>query len=90
MLNRGGVLEVIVPAAKYRDGLASAEARRRYDELIAQASRIVELPFVESSEEAHMAAGRHIVDISDLLIAVWDGKPARGHGGTADVVEYPA
>ncbi|MGH8910363.1 MAG: hypothetical protein ACRD0K_28680 [Egibacteraceae bacterium] len=88
MLKRGGALEVIVPALEYRDGLAPAETRRRYDEFIVRASRIVKLPFVESSEEAHMAAGRRIVETSDLLVAVWDGKPARGHGGTADVVEY--
>ncbi|WP_041624991.1 hypothetical protein [Stackebrandtia nassauensis] len=24
----------------------------------------------------------------DQLIAVWDGQPARGYGGTADVVDY--
>jgi hypothetical protein len=28
-----------------------------------------------------------MVDRRDLLIAVWDGQPARGHGGTADVVQ---
>jgi hypothetical protein len=88
VLKHGGALEVIVPAAEYRDGLEPAAARGRYDELIAQASWIVKLPFVESSEEAHMAAGRRIVETSDMLVAVWDGKPARGHGGTADVVAY--
>jgi len=31
-----------------------------------------------------------VVDLADLLIAVWDGKPARGPGGTADVVAYAA
>nr|WSY54289.1 hypothetical protein OG999_31935 [Streptomyces sp. NBC_00886] len=25
----------------------------------------------------------------DELLAVWDGKPAWGYGGTADVVDYP-
>ncbi|MFG2777635.1 hypothetical protein ACGFY7_07180 [Streptomyces prunicolor] len=24
----------------------------------------------------------------DVLLAVWDGRPARGYGGTADVVTY--
>jgi hypothetical protein len=24
----------------------------------------------------------------DRLLAVWDGRPARGVGGTADIVEY--
>ena len=35
-----------------------------------------------------MAAGRLLVERSDRLIAVWDGLPARGPGGTADVVAY--
>lgn len=29
-----------------------------------------------------------LVGLVDELIAVWDGKPARGYGGTADVVAY--
>jgi hypothetical protein len=31
-------------------------------------------------------ANRAILDRSDVLIAVWDGDPARGRGGTGDVV----
>lgn len=27
------------------------------------------------------------LDLADALIAVWDGEPARGYGGTADVVD---
>jgi hypothetical protein len=29
-----------------------------------------------------------MVDQADKLFAVWDGKPARAYGGTADVVGY--
>ena len=29
-----------------------------------------------------------MVDRSERLVAVWDGKPARGIGGTADIVSY--
>jgi hypothetical protein len=29
-----------------------------------------------------------VVDPSDVLVAVWDGEPARRLGGTADVVAY--
>jgi hypothetical protein len=46
------------------------------------------LPFVESTEQAHLAAGQAVVDRSERLVAVWDGKPARGIGGTADIVSY--
>jgi hypothetical protein len=32
--------------------------------------------------------GPPMVDQADELYAVWDGKPARSFGGTADVVAY--
>jgi hypothetical protein len=35
-----------------------------------------------------MAASTLMVDTADELYAVWDGKPARAYGGTADVVAY--
>jgi len=35
-----------------------------------------------------MEAGESIVNEADVLVAVWDGKPAAGLGGTADVVTY--
>lgn len=39
-------------------------------------------------EDAYLDCGLETVNGSDLLIAVWDGEPARGKGGTADIVEY--
>jgi len=33
-----------------------------------------------------MAASQAMLDQADKLYAVWDGNPARGYGGTADVV----
>jgi hypothetical protein len=33
-----------------------------------------------------MAAGRATIAHCDLLIAIWDGRPPRGRGGTAEVV----
>lgn len=37
--------------------------------------------------DAYVPLGRILVDQCDLLIVVWDGEPARGPGGTANVVE---
>jgi hypothetical protein len=34
-----------------------------------------------------MAGSKAILDRVDRLIAVWGGEPARGHGGTGDVVQ---
>ncbi|GLF95217.1 hypothetical protein SYYSPA8_12990 [Streptomyces yaizuensis] len=41
-----------------------------------------------STSKAHQAGSELLVDRCDLLIAIWDGSPARGYGGTADVVHY--
>ena len=39
-------------------------------------------------EEAYLDCGIETVNGADVLLAVWDGDPSRGKGGTADVVEY--
>lgn len=85
VLELGGGLEVVVPAERYRDGLP-AEAWEEYDALMGRADRIHRLGFVASTAEAHMAASVFMLDRADELLAVWDGRPARGFGGTADVV----
>jgi hypothetical protein len=41
-----------------------------------------------SREDGYLDCGMETVNDSDVLIALWDGLPARGKGGTAEVVEY--
>ncbi|MCC2274528.1 hypothetical protein LKL35_03615 [Streptomyces sp. ET3-23] len=43
---------------------------------------------LESDAQAHMAGSELLVGLVDELLAVWDGQPARGYEGTADVVAY--
>jgi len=74
-------------AAGYESTL-SGDDRRSYDQLIDKADRVTHLDFPEPSEQAYWAAGQEVVNRCDLLIAIWDGKPSRGLGGTGDVVEY--
>jgi hypothetical protein len=52
------------------------------------AQKIIELNNSISSEKAFNEAGKAVIDFSDVLIAVWDGKKAKGLGGTGDVVKY--
>lgn len=85
VLDHGGTLEVIVPAAKYRAGLP-ADCHETYDVLLGRAAHVRRLHHIESDEQAHMAASRLMLEMIDELIAVWDGERARGYGGTADVV----
>ena len=37
-------------------------------------------------EAAYERAGHAMLDRSDVLLALWDGKPAQGRGGTAEMV----
>ncbi len=83
----GGTLEVDIPAAEYREGLPT-DSHPEYDDLFAQAAAVRRLPFTESTSESRMTASKLMVDEADELYAVWDGKPARAYGGTADVVAY--
>ncbi len=87
VIDLGGTLEVIIPAREYRAGLPAA-THPEYDDLLTRAVAVHRLPFAESTSESHMAASKLMVDEADELYAVWDGKPARAYGGTADVVAY--
>lgn len=85
VLDHGGQIEAIIPAALYRDALP-ADAHAEYDQLLARAAQVHRLPFTQSTSQAHMAASELMLKHADQLWAVWDGQPARGYGGTGDVV----
>ncbi|MBL0888491.1 hypothetical protein HGK34_19780 [Myceligenerans sp. I2] len=87
VLAHGGGLDVIIPARQYRAGLPR-ESHERYDQLMEQATTVHRCDHDASTSQAHMDASTFMVDHADILVAVWDGQPARAHGGTADVVAY--
>ncbi len=88
VIERGGLLTVIVPFADYETKFAEGADRNGYNRLLAQANTVEVLPAAGSNREAYFKAGKQVVHRSELLIAVWGGKPAAGLGGTADVVGY--
>jgi hypothetical protein len=87
-LEQGVPLTAVIPGMDYETHLGGTEARTAYRRLLKDSSERVELPHEATHEEAYYAAGRYIVDHVDRLVAVWDGAPARGIGGTGDVVDY--
>ncbi|MFJ6661352.1 hypothetical protein ACIQNG_34155 [Streptomyces sp. NPDC091377] len=87
VLDAGGTLEAVVPAEEYRSGLPDWH-HPHYDTLLARADRVHHTGLTGSTAQAHQTGSEILVDRSDELVAVWDGLPARGFGGTADVVTY--
>jgi hypothetical protein len=88
VLSLGGRLEVIIPSEGYENTFDDPDSLERYHFYLRNATSVYRLPFREPSEAAFFEAGKEVVNRSDRLIAVWDGKPAQGLGGTADIVAY--
>ncbi|MEU7602864.1 hypothetical protein AB0B78_18000 [Streptomyces sp. NPDC040724] len=87
-LECGAGLTVVIPSGDYEDGFEGAEALARYRRLKRRATQEIRMDFARSTDEAYYAAGTYIADSCDRLVAVWDGQPARGHGGTGEIVAY--
>ena len=45
------------------------------------------MPPAATREDAYLQAGKWLVDHSDVLVVLWDGKPAQGKGGTGEYVQ---
>lgn len=86
-LDLGGTIEVVLPAADYRERKVKPDNAADFDKLIGQAATVHTMPFPRSDRDAYMAASEHVLSTVDAVVAVWDGGPSGGHGGTADVVD---
>jgi hypothetical protein len=89
-LLRGYTLVAPLPFARdvYADDFASEASRAGFRALLARAESVVELPGERrDAARAYEAAGHAVLRHCDLLIALWDGEPARGPGGTAEIVQ---
>ena len=89
-LDLGWELQAILPfeRAAYRASLANHGARERFDALIERSACLLELPGdPDRGLDAYVMTGRATVAHCDVLIAVWDGLPPRGRGGTGEVVQ---
>jgi hypothetical protein len=87
VLELGGQLDVVLPAVDYRERKVEPDDRAEFEELIDQAATVRVLPFETSNREAYVAANEAVFTSVDALVAVWDGAPPDGKGGTADTVE---
>lgn len=88
VLQVGGSLRVVIPSEKYETTFSEESARRQFGMLLRSAADVETLPHHSPSETAYLDAGRRIADLSDIVIAIWDGNDAKGKGGTADTVRY--
>ncbi len=99
----GARLDVVLPLTveDYLEDFQTAESVAEFQELLGRCARPTVLRARPIRDEVHdpndqsalrgaayESVGRYVVDHCDVLIALWDGKPAQGRGGTAEIVEY--
>jgi hypothetical protein len=93
-LDEGYELVVAMPfaQAEYERDFSGAESLAEFRDLLAQATSRIELDGGRGEHEpaSYEAVGRMVVRNCDLLIALWDGGPGKGRGGTADIVRFAA
>jgi hypothetical protein len=75
-----------LPVESYQEDFQSPSSIHEFQNLLQLADEIIELPLIVDREESYRNVGEYLVAHCDVLIAIWDGQPARGPGGTAEVV----
>ena len=83
-------LEVVLPLPRedYCRDFSSPASVREFDEFMENVPDYDVVQTAGTREQAYELAGRAVVDRSDVMIVVWDGEPARGRGGTAEIYSY--
>ena len=76
-----------LPAVDFQKDFA-AEDWRRAEALLGRAETIRVTATGGDRDEAYLNCGIETVNACDVFLALWDGEPARGRGGTAEVVAY--
>ena len=89
ILERAGA-RLVVPLPldqnEYLKDFRSEESRREFLELLSRASEVIPTPSVKDRTQAYEIASKYVLDHCDVLFAIWNGEPAQGRGGTAQVV----
>jgi hypothetical protein len=75
------------PEAEFQKDFNEADWNRA-KALLEGAQRVEVLAETAERPEGYLHCGLATVDGADLTVALWDGKPPRGSGGTAQIVEH--
>jgi len=80
-------LIAIIPSRNYEITFDNNHIKA-YEYLLKKANKVVQLEHSQPTESAFFEASKFMLNNCELLIAIWNGLPSKGLGGTADVVNY--
>lgn len=76
-----------LPVETYLEDFRSEQSKQEFNMLLNRAVQVIQLPTASTRNDAYYAAGIYVLEHSDFLIALWDGKKAQGKGGTGEIVD---
>lgn len=87
-LDQGWSLEVLLPFSqpRYEEDFPRADSIAEFQALLARAQSVEALDG-EGQAAPYAQLGRTLLTRIEFLLAVWNGAPKRGPGGTAEVIE---
>ena len=88
ILELNGLLHVVIPFPNYENQFVSEKMKSAYSFYLQKASWVEILEYKLTEEKGYLNAGHRVVDLSQKMIAIWNGKSAAGIGGTGDIVKY--
>jgi len=77
-----------MPPEEYIDDFDSPEARQEFNYLLSHRTiETIVMPPSATRDESYEKVGYYVARHCDVMIAVYDGQPSQGRGGTADIVD---
>lgn len=89
-LAKGFALQCIFPFPedRYQQDFNEIGSVEEFEKLKSRALTVDVLPALENADmDGYQASGVYVLEHSDVLLAVWDGKPSNGPGGTTWAID---
>jgi len=89
-LKEGFELQCPLPfdRTEYENDFTTPESKQEYRDLLGQATSVFELNGDRNEiGKSYQMVGQLVLNQCDLLIAIWDGQPAHGRGGTYQIIQ---
>ena len=75
-----------LPVHEYLFDFSNEDNKFEFSKLLDTSEKIIQPQLFKTRQDAYLAAGEYVVTHCDILVAIWDGRPAQGKGGTEQIV----
>jgi len=81
-------LTVVLPLSEsdYMNDFKTEKSKEEFYLLKKRATNIIEIPHNKQRPFAYQLANKYMLNNSQLVFSIWDGKPPKGVGGTAEMI----